>query len=143
MTSIQRSALLPYPAEQLFLLVKDIEAYPQYMDGCVGAEILHSTENIVDARLDLARGGIEQSFVTRNRSHAYHTIELELLEGPFKRFNGRWQFKHLGDMACKMSLDLEFALNSKLLGAAAARLFDSVTLNLLDALARRAKQLYG
>jgi ribosome-associated toxin RatA of RatAB toxin-antitoxin module len=46
-------------------------------------------------------------------------------------------------MACKVSLDLEFTFNNGLLGAAAAKLFDSVTGNLVDALARRARELYG
>ena len=56
MTEIQRSALLPYAAEQVYQLVNDIEAYPQYMDGCVGAEVLARSEKMVEARLDLARG---------------------------------------------------------------------------------------
>jgi ribosome-associated toxin RatA of RatAB toxin-antitoxin module len=143
MTIIQRSALLPYPAEHLFELVNDIEAYPRYMDGCVGARVMRRDEDVIEARLDLARGGIAQSFATRNRSQPHHTIELELLEGPFESFCGRWRFQRLGDMACKVSLDLEFTFNNGLLGAAAAKLFDSVTGNLVDAMARRARELYG
>jgi ribosome-associated toxin RatA of RatAB toxin-antitoxin module len=42
-----------------------------------------------------------------------------------------------------MSLHLEFTINNTLLGAAAARLFDKVTNNLVDAVGRRARQLYG
>ena len=143
MTIIQRSALLPYSAERLFDLVNDIEAYPRYMDGCVGAQVMHRGAETIEARLDLARGGIAQSFATRNRNQPHHTIELELLEGPFETFCGRWQFQRLGDMACKVSLDLEFTLNNGLLGAAAAKLFESVTGNLVDALGRRARELYG
>ncbi len=143
MPTIQRSALLPYPAEQLFDLVNDIEAYPSFMDGCVGAQILRREEHVVEARLDLSRGGIAQSFATRNRASEYHTIELELLDGPFETFTGRWQFQQLGDMACKVSLDLEFRFNNSLLGAAAGKLFDSVTSNLVDAVSRRAKAIYG
>jgi len=143
MTVIKRSALLPYPAMSIFELVSDIEAYPRYMDGCVGAQILHRTSDLVEARLDLARAGIAQSFSTRNRLVGHESIELELIDGPFERFRGFWQFQGLGDMACKVSLDLEFSFNNNLLGAAAAKLFDSVTANLVDAVSRRAKQLYG
>jgi len=140
---IKRTALLPYPAEHLFSLVNDIEAYPQFMEGCVGAQILERRDDIVEARLDLARGGIRQSFSTRNRCEPHHTIELELVEGPFEQFTGRWQFQRLGDMACKVSLDLEFTLSNGLLGMAAGRMFESVTVNLVDAVTRRARQLYG
>jgi ribosome-associated toxin RatA of RatAB toxin-antitoxin module len=143
MTRVQRSALLPYPAERLFQLVDDIESYPSYMDGCVGARILHRDSEVVEARLDLARGGIQQSFSTRNRLLAHRAIELELLEGPFDTFRGRWQFQALGDTACKLSLDLEFTFSNGVLGVAAGKLFDSVTANLVDTLSRRARDLYG
>jgi ribosome-associated toxin RatA of RatAB toxin-antitoxin module len=143
MTTINRSALLPYPNQNVFALVADIESYPGFMDGCVGAEILHRSDDAIEARLDLARAGIAQSFATRNRIQPFHTIELELLEGPFEKFNGRWQFQALGEMACKVSLDLEFKFSNALLGVAAGRLFDTVTSNLVDALSQRARQLYG
>ena len=143
MTVINRSALLPYSARQLFDLVSDVESYPAYMDGCVGARILRAEEHLVDARLDLARGGITHSFSTRNRMLAAREITLELIDGPFEHFVGRWDFRALGDSACKMSLNLEFTINSSLLGVAASRLFDKVTNNLVDAVGRRASQLYG
>ena len=143
MTHIQRSALLPYAQRQLFALVDDIESYPSYMDGCVGAEVLRRDPDMVEARLDLARGGISQSFATRNRLHEFHTIELELLEGPFREFAGRWQFQELAEQACKVSLDLQFSFRSSVLGAAASRLFDSVTANLVDAVSKRARELHG
>ena len=54
MTVIKRSALLPYPSLDLFRLVSDIEAYPAYMDGCVGAVILRREADLVEARLDLS-----------------------------------------------------------------------------------------
>ena len=143
MTVIKRSALLPYPAARVYALVNDIESYPLFMDGCVGAEVLRREPGLVEARLKLARAGLEQSFATRNLLREHETIELQLLEGPFDSFSGCWQFLPLGDLACKVSLDLEFKLNNSVLGAAAAKLFDSVTSSLVDSLARRAKKMYG
>ena len=40
MVTISQSALLPYSAEQMFALVNDIAAYPQFMQGCLNAEVL-------------------------------------------------------------------------------------------------------
>lgn len=143
MTVINRSALLPYSAQQLFELVNDVESYPGYMDGCVAATVLSHGEGVMEARLVLARGGIRQSFATRNVLDPPREIVLELIDGPFERFAGRWDFLALDETACKMSLNLEFTVNSRVLGAAAARLFDRVTNNLVDAVCRRAGQLYG
>ncbi|GHD38170.1 type II toxin-antitoxin system RatA family toxin [Parahalioglobus pacificus] len=143
MKVIDRSALLPFSASQLFDLVNDIEAYPQYMDGCVDARVLSREGNTIEAELKLAKGGISQRFSTRNSLQENESITLELVEGPFDSFCGQWRFKALGDEACKVSLRLEFATNNALVGAAAAKLFDRVTGELVDAVSRRAKLLYG
>jgi ribosome-associated toxin RatA of RatAB toxin-antitoxin module len=142
-TSIHRSALLPFSAEQLFALVNDVEAYPAYMAGCVGAEVLHTDGHHMEARLDLARGGIRQSFTTRNELIPHERITLSLKEGPFEQFAGHWRFQSLAAQACKISLDLEFSVRSGLLGAAASRLIDGVASNLVDAVVRRAGQIYA
>ena len=143
MRVIDRSALLPYSAHQLFELVRDVESYPAYMDGCVGASILNQDSDTVEARLDIARGGIRQSFSTRNRMQAAQEITLELIEGPFENFRGRWGFQALDESVCKLTLNLEFTLKSSVLGAAASKLLDSVANNLVDAIGLRAQQLYG
>lgn len=143
MTIIERSALLPYQPRQLFDLVNDIEAYPTFMEGCVGAEVLRRDQEVVEARLDLSRGGVSQSFTTRNRMVDARHISLELVEGPFDRFEGSWEFLPLGEVACKVRLSLQFNVNNAVLGAAASRLFDAVTNNLVSAVEKRARQLYG
>ncbi len=142
-TRIAKTALLPYAAEQLFDLVNDIAAYPQYMEGCVAATVLSATPEQVEARLELSRGGITQSFATRNRLQRPEVIEMALLEGPFTALSGRWQFLVLGEEACKVSLDLRFELDGKLASIAAGRLFESVASNLVDALCRRAHTVLG
>jgi ribosome-associated toxin RatA of RatAB toxin-antitoxin module len=142
-TLIDRSALLPYDAHQLYTLVNDVEAYPGFMDGCVGAQVMQQGADFLEARLDLAKGGISQSFSTRNRLAPPHEIILELIDGPFEYFQGRWQFITLGEKACKLCLNLEFEMNSALLGMAAERLFDRVSNNLVDAIGKRALQIYG
>jgi len=143
MTSIHRSALLPFSDKQLFALVNDVEAYPQYMDGCVGASVLHTDGEHIEARLDLSRAGISQSFTTRNELVPYKMIRLTLKDGPFEQFSGAWRFQALAEQACKVSLDLEFSFRGGLLSAAAAKLFDRVTGNLVDAVVRRAQDIYG
>lgn len=143
MTHIHRHALLPYSCEQLFVLVNDVAAYPQYMAGCVGAEVLESTVDAMTARLDLARGPVKQSFTTCNRLQPFERIELTLVDGPFDDFAGYWSFQPLGETACKVTLDLHFALSSRIASLAAGKLFQSVANQLVDALSNRARQIHG
>lgn len=147
MSEISRSALLAYPIKKVYRLINDVVAYPQYMDGCVGAEIIAEGDDFMEARLDLAKAGFTYSFTTRNclfepASTAPHRIEMELVDGPFNQFSGLWTLLPLGESACKVSLDLQFTLTSKVLGKASKSLFNSMADNLVDALVKRAHQLY-
>ncbi|GAB5413143.1 MAG: type II toxin-antitoxin system RatA family toxin [Congregibacter sp.] len=143
MTSIHRKALLPYSALDLYTLVNDVESYPEFMDGCVGAKVISASDTAMEARLDLARGGIRQSFTTVNSLVPGERIHLNLKNGPFEHFDGVWQFQALAETACKVSLDLEFALRGSLIGAAASHLFERVAANLVDAVVQRAQVIYA
>lgn len=143
LTTIQRSALLPYSARSMFELVNDVAAYPRYMDGCVAAEVLDHGEGFMVARLDLSKGGVRQSFTTRNTLYPHERIELELVDGPFKRLSGVWLFKPLADEACKVSLELSFEFDNLVARIASSSLFAHVANHLVDAMSRRATTLYG
>ena len=43
---------LPYTAEQLFLLVADVERYPQFLPWCLDVSILKRYENGFTARVE-------------------------------------------------------------------------------------------
>ena len=139
---VNRSALVNYSAQQMYDLVNDIEAYPKYMDGCVGAEILKREGDWLEARLDLSKAGVSHSFITRNHLQSPILMSMTLVDGPFKFLHGFWRFTALGENACKVSFDLEFELKNRLLGMAVGKLFESVASKQVDALCTRAKQVY-
>lgn len=143
MTTIDRSALLPFPAESIFDLVADIESYPDFLPGCVGAEVIERDRNTVTARLALSRAGITQSFMTQNTLTRAQTIDLRLIDGPFERFSGVWTFRSLAPEACKVALLLDFRLKSSLIHVAAGKLFDRVAHDLVDAVVKRAHNSLG
>ena len=90
MTVIERSALLAHPVEQVFDLVADIERYPEFLKGCVGADILKRDDDEVTATLRLSRAGISHGFTTHNTMQRPHRIDLALVDGPFSHFAGHW-----------------------------------------------------
>lgn len=143
MTIIEQSALLPYSAQQMFNLVNDIESYPKFMDGCIGAEIINQTESSVAARLELGKAGLKYSFSTRNELQSPHSMEMTLLEGPFKRFKAKWAFTALKEDACKVSLLMEFEFSTGLIDIALKTLFNASSKNLVNAVCQRAGLLYG
>ena len=139
---VERSALVNYSAQQMFDLVNDIEAYPHFMDGCTGAKILARGADWLEARLELGKAGVSQSFITRNRLQSPTSMTMELVDGPFTYLRGVWRFSPLGEAACKISFELEFELQNRLLGMAVGKLFEGMSNKQVDAFCTRAKQVY-
>ena len=143
MSHIHRSALLPYSDQQMFALVNDVAAYPEYLSGCVEAIVHEQTQDAMLATLMLERRGIRMQFTTRNRLDAPKSIVMQLHDGPFEAFEGRWFFQYLRADACKVVLDMQFSLNNRLAAAAGRAMFDAVSHNMVDAMVQRAKVIYG
>ncbi|MFT5032922.1 MAG: ribosome-associated toxin RatA of RatAB toxin-antitoxin module [Bermanella sp.] len=143
MTRISRSALLPYSADQVYDLINDVSRYPQFIEDCIGAQVLSEDECAMVARLDLSRGGVRQSFTTNNTLRRPSEIRLELVDGPFESFVGRWVLLALNDKACKVSLFLNFTLSNAVLSVAAKQMFNSAANTMVDAMVKRAKSIYG
>ncbi|HEY0290406.1 MAG TPA: type II toxin-antitoxin system RatA family toxin [Pseudomonas sp.] len=142
-THIQRSALLPYPAQALYDLVNDVSRYSEFLPWCSGATVLESDEAQMRARVEVAKGGLSQHFITRNTLTPGHIIEMNLEEGPFSQLHGIWTFKALGEKACKISLDLSFDYSGPIVRATLGPLFNQAANTLVDAFCQRAKELHG
>ncbi|AOM02571.1 type II toxin-antitoxin system RatA family toxin [Cobetia marina] len=143
MPTVNRSALVRHSAQAMFDLVNDFERYPEFLPGCSDAQLLEQDDAHLVGRLTLSKAGMEQSFVTRNDLFAPQRIELSLVDGPFKRLEGRWLFTPLSEDACKVSLELDFEFSNRLLGMAFGKLFSQVAGQMVEAFTRRADQLYG
>ncbi|WP_043959656.1 type II toxin-antitoxin system RatA family toxin [Lysobacter sp. A03] len=120
MTTIHRTALVAHSAARMFELVNDVAAYPRRFDWCHQAQVLESGENHVVARLDLGLGALKTWFTTRNTFTAPEHIDLALVDGPFRKLSGRWEFTALEESASRISLTLKFEPAIRLLGPAMA-----------------------
>ena len=56
MTHINRSALVPYTAEQMYQLVDDVLQYPNFLPWCSEAVVHHRDAQQVRRRLRLRKG---------------------------------------------------------------------------------------
>lgn len=141
--SVQRSALVNYSAQQMFDLVNDIEAYPQYMEGCISAQILQRQADFIQAKLELGKGGITQSFITNNQLQPPTKMTMTLEDGPFSHLHGCWEFVPLNETSCKVNFELQFRFKNPLLGMAMGKVFENVASKQVDSLCARAGQIYG
>lgn len=143
MPNINKSALVPYSAEQMYLLVNDVGSYQDFLPGCRSSEVLSETEYQMEAKMVLVKAGIEQTLITSNTLKAGRSISMSLAKGPFKALGGGWTFTPLSDEACKIELSLDFTFSSKLVDLAFGKVFRSITSNMVNAFTQRAKEVYS
>ena len=143
MTTINKSALVPYSAGEMFALVNDIGAYSQFLPWCRSSTIIEQGEDELRATIEIAHGSLHKSFTTKNRLQQDKMIEMRLEQGPFKHLEGFWRFDVLGDRACKVSLDLDFEFSNRLIGMAMGPVFSQIANSLVDAFSKRAVDVYG
>ncbi len=142
MTTISRSALVPFTPAEMYALVDDIEAYPRFLPWCRSAEVIARSADEVRAMLELSKGGVHRSFTTHNRMQPDKLIEIRLVDGPFRHLNGFWRFEALGDEGCRVSLDMDFEFANALLDMMIAPVFNPIVNSLVDAFHERARAVY-
>ena len=116
----------------MYALVNDVAAYPRRFDWCEAAQVLEEGETRKVARLDLRMGALRTWFMTENTLAPPHHIDMRLMDGPFRKLGGRWEFHSLDESACKVTLTLDFEPSVKLLGAAMAVGFQSLADRMVD-----------
>ncbi len=143
MREVRRSALVQHSASDMFSLVDDVESYPQFLPWCKSA-VVHSREgNVVEATLELQRGELSKQFRTRNEASGNESIDMSLVDGPFRHLTGRWTFTQLGDSGSKVELNLDFEFSSSVVDLLFGPFFEETCNSLVDAFTQRADEVFG
>jgi len=138
MHTIRRSALVEHSAARMFDLVNDVAAYPRRFDWCSAAQLIEQDERRLVARLDLGLGSLRTWFTTENALDRPHRIDMNLVDGPFRKLHGQWDFHALDESACKVTLTLAFEPSSRLLAPAMALGFQGLADRMVDDFVRAA-----
>ncbi len=143
MSNLNRSALVPYSCEQMYQLVDDIASYKEFLPWC-GDSVEHKRDELmVEATVTIAKGSINKAFSTKNSLTKNKMIEMQLLDGPFKKLHGFWRFDSLKENASKISLELEFEFSNRLVGIAIGSIFNQIANSMVDSFVERARVKYG
>ncbi|MBV8938801.1 MAG: type II toxin-antitoxin system RatA family toxin [Alphaproteobacteria bacterium] len=149
MPSHHETQTLPYTPRQLFALVADVEAYPQFLPWCSAVRILERGENSFLAELSINFKGFPGNYVSRVTLHPPEeemglcAIEVVAVRGPFTHLSNRWRFSPLeGGGAC-VDFALDFSFRSGLLERMIGPLFARATGTMVKAFKERAERLYG
>ena len=141
MKEISRSAIVEHSAAEMYALVDDIPEYPRFLPWCLEARI---DDPGPPKRATLTAGlkGIRQSFTTLNRNHPARSIEMKLVEGPFRHFSATWHFTPLTERACQVQFSMRYQFASGPLGRLLGPLFNQIADTMVEAFTRRADELH-
>lgn len=142
MPLVSRSAIVPYSAAQMYDLVNAIEDYPAFVPWCSASESEHESAEQKTATLFFTRGALKTSFTTRNVLTPNKRVDMQLVDGPFRRLQGVWKFSDIDDAGCRVELDLDFELSNRVLKFALEAFFNQISDRLVNAFVKRAEQVY-
>ena len=148
MKTIHKSVLIWFSAEEMFALVTDVPRYPEFLPWCEHGQVLNQTAAGMTAEIGMSLAGFRKSFTTQNQHVPGRQVKLQLVDGPFKHLDGKWDFIPLLDpntqaaqRACRIELTLNYSFES-LFGALVGPVFDKIATTLVDAFVQRAEQIY-
>ena len=157
MKHVHKSVLLWYSPREMYGLVTDVQAYPQFLPWCDRAEVVETHDDGVTARVHIAFAGVHQAFTTRNVHQPGARVTMRLVDGPFSKLEGTWRFTPLqkpgqvadapadpaDSPACKVEFDLSYAFSSRALSLVISPVFDRIANTFVEAFVKRAEQVHG
>jgi coenzyme Q-binding protein COQ10 len=146
-TSRRTQTIVPYSAEEMFDLVADVEKYPEFLPHClalrVTSERLVEGSGALEADMIVAYGAFRERFRTRvDLDRPARRIDVDYVEGPFRRLRTHWRFHELPD-GSEIDFVIDFEFRSLILQAAASSVFERLFARMSDAFVKRAHAVHG
>lgn len=123
----------------MYRLVNEIERYPEFVPWCADARVQSRTDTEVVATLSIRRGPLRAEFTTRNLLEPDTRVLMQFVSGPFRVLEGLWTFTPLGELGCRVELEMRFEFANRVAGTLFEPLFEDTAASLVDAFAKRAR----
>lgn len=139
---------MPYSAQEMYDLIADVQAYPEFLPWCSGARVRSRREDganeIVEADLVISFKVFRERFGSRViLMPDEKKIDVEYLDGPFKYLLNHWKFIPVSDTSCEVDFFVDFEFKSRTLQAIIGVVFGEAMRRIVRAFEARAAALYG
>ena len=140
MREVKRSALIAESPDRMYELINDIERYPEFVPWCTASRVESRKKGEVVATLTIKRGPLRAEFTTRNLLEPGKRVLMQFVSGPFSVLEGLWTLTPLGDLGCRVELEMRFEFANRVAGTLFAPLFEDTAASLVDAFVKRARE---
>lgn len=135
--------VLPYTREQLFDLVADVGAYPQFLPWVVGARIRSKTPELLVADLMVGFKVFRETFTSKVTLEHPRRIHVDYVNGPLKYLHNDWTFTETADGHTAIDFFVDFEFKNRLFESVAGAVFHEAVKRMVTAFEKRALAVYG
>jgi ribosome-associated toxin RatA of RatAB toxin-antitoxin module len=139
MREVKRLALVAESPARMYALINDIERYPEFVPWCTAARVVSRKDSEVVATLNIKRGPLRAEFTTRNLLEPDKRVLMQFVSGPFRVLEGLWTLTPLGELGCRVELEMRFEFANRVASALFESLFEDTAASLVDAFVKRAR----
>lgn len=148
MPSHAETRRMPWTATQMYDLIADIGAYPEFLPWCAAARIRdrrpEGAGEVVDADLVISFKVFRETFGSRvTLDPDQRHILVEYLDGPFKYLENHWKFRDLPEGGSEVDFHVDFEFKSWTLQKVIGVVFGEAMRRIVRAFEDRAAKLYG
>jgi coenzyme Q-binding protein COQ10 len=139
--------IVPHSAAQMYDLVADVNAYPQFLPWCAAARVRkrhpEGEREVLNADLVISFKVFREKFGSRvTLTPGECKIDVEYLDGPFRHLNNHWVFRDLPEGGCEVDFFVDFEFKSAILQAVIGMVFNEAMQRIVQAFESRADSLY-
>jgi len=147
MPQFETTRVTRHTADQMFALVADIEAYPQFLPLCEALSVQSRKERdgktLLVAAMSVGYKAIRETFTTQVLLKPDDkVIEVKYIDGPFKYLTNTWRFADIAGGGCDVHFYIDYEFKSRILGALMGSMFDRAFRMFTDAFEKRADKIY-
>ena len=129
---IKKEAIILKDIETVFDIVNRVNLYKNFVPYCTESKILSENDKSMEAKLDFNLKGLTTSFTTRNEIKKNQSINMKLIDGPFKFLDGIWDFKSV-DGKTIIYLHINYEAENKIVEYTVGKSLEKITNYLVKA----------
>ncbi|MBZ9847846.1 type II toxin-antitoxin system RatA family toxin [Mesorhizobium sp. CA14] len=147
MPKFEATRHVAHTPDEMFALVADIEAYPQFLPLCESLTVRSRKERdgrtILVADMSIGYKAIRETFTTQVLLKPDEkAIDVKYIDGPFKYLSNIWRFDPAA-RGCEVHFFIDYEFKSRILGAVMGTMFDRAFRMFSEAFEKRANVIYG
>ena len=148
MTNFETNRVVNFTARQMYDLVADIAAYPQFLPLCedltIRSRAATADGELITATMTVGYKAIHERFTSRVAlAPALLCVVATSDDGPFKHLENRWSFTDGPGGGCAIKFAVTYEFKSFMLQLLMGAMFDHAVRRFTDAFEARAVAVYG